>query len=325
LGIRISASRRQQGNATSTDLAERLSGFAVSHRSICRNVCLAARLNASMPHRPHRLPGHRFTRRFALRVRTVGDVSQSGLAEYDRRRQQAADFDGRCRLSAYLHYGMIARFAIASGSNRGTATELPTGSAGGESFLDEFLVWREMSFFTFAPASTKQTRIARRVVLNGRSNHCGNTRRFREVRTKFGRTPRSGQNSRTLGTSAQRVLLRQRRNWHKRFADEWGKAFFLKMAESARANHCVYLIDLIIATHSNDAAHRATADASWCFGQFRRALFENKTPVNAWYVSRTVENTNKRLPVTRFSSAGDVRCAATLPRVAVNWRGQSAV
>lgn len=63
---------------------------------------------------------------------------RTGLAGYAARRNDAAD-DGVSRMSAYLHHGHVSALRLAQ-----EATAI--GGAGAEKFLDELLVWRELSF-----------------------------------------------------------------------------------------------------------------------------------------------------------------------------------
>ena len=63
-----------------------------------------------------------------------------GLVQYAKRRNDPADWLGGSRLSAYLHYGMVSPFRV------GREAAANGESAGVVKFLDEFLIWREMSF-----------------------------------------------------------------------------------------------------------------------------------------------------------------------------------
>ena len=61
-----------------------------------------------------------------------------GLRRYNARRNDALD-SGVSRMSAYLHYGHVSPFRIA----REAAA---IGGAGADKYLDELLIWREMSW-----------------------------------------------------------------------------------------------------------------------------------------------------------------------------------
>jgi photolyase PhrII len=65
---------------------------------------------------------------------------ESGLRDYDRRRNDAAEAPPRgvSRLSAYLHYGCISPFRVA----REAAF---AGGSGANKYLDELFVWRELA------------------------------------------------------------------------------------------------------------------------------------------------------------------------------------
>ncbi|MEM7193286.1 MAG: deoxyribodipyrimidine photo-lyase, partial [Pseudomonadota bacterium] len=61
------------------------------------------------------------------------------LKRYAHNRNDALRLDAVSRMSAYLHYGQVSPFRLAR-----DAAEI--GGAGAEKFLDELLVWRELSY-----------------------------------------------------------------------------------------------------------------------------------------------------------------------------------
>ncbi len=63
-----------------------------------------------------------------------------GLRDYDERRRNPSDDFGSSRLSAYLHNGMISPLEVV------TAARAAGDTAQSESFLNELLTWRELSF-----------------------------------------------------------------------------------------------------------------------------------------------------------------------------------
>ena len=60
------------------------------------------------------------------------------MDSYHRLRNDAAFPDGVSRMSAYLHYGCVSPFRLASDA-------VSNGGEGAQKFLDELLVWRELS------------------------------------------------------------------------------------------------------------------------------------------------------------------------------------
>ncbi|NJO55219.1 MAG: hypothetical protein HC834_01450 [Rhodospirillales bacterium] len=67
------------------------------------------------------------------------DFRDNRLRQYARRRINALDQDGVSRMSPYLHLGQVSPFRIA----REAAKQ---GSDGSRKFLDELLIWRELSY-----------------------------------------------------------------------------------------------------------------------------------------------------------------------------------
>ena len=64
---------------------------------------------------------------------------QEGLAQYHRRRNDPVEYDGVSRMSAYLHFGQVSPFRLAHEAFR-------HGGRGAEKYLDELLIWRELSY-----------------------------------------------------------------------------------------------------------------------------------------------------------------------------------
>ena len=74
---------------------------------------------------------------------------RNGLTRYASRRNDAAD-DGVSRMSAYLHHGHVSSLRLAQEAHA-------IGGAGAEKFLDELLVWRELSYHWCAHQKNPET------------------------------------------------------------------------------------------------------------------------------------------------------------------------
>ena len=74
---------------------------------------------------------------------------RDGLAGYAARRNDAAA-DGVSRMSAYLHHGHVSALRLAQEAQA-------TGGAGAAKFLDELLVWRELSYHWCAHQKSPET------------------------------------------------------------------------------------------------------------------------------------------------------------------------
>mmetsp|Transcript_38364 Transcript_38364/g.80593 ORF Transcript_38364/g.80593 Transcript_38364/m.80593 type:complete len:726 (-) Transcript_38364:259-2436(-) len=62
--------------------------------------------------------------------------AQRGLRSYAARRNNAVDSGGTSRCSAYLHYGLLSPFALATDASAARASK----------FADELLIWRELAY-----------------------------------------------------------------------------------------------------------------------------------------------------------------------------------
>ena len=182
-----------------------------------------------------------------------------GLKRYARLRNDAAIAfpEGVSRLSAYLHHGHISPFRIAREA-------FQDGSNGAMKYLDELLIWRELSHHFCFHHSTLETldalpQWARRTLLD----HAGDPRPAVYSWERLCR----GQTGDLLWDAAQRSLL-VHGELHNNVRMTWGKAFL------QWAHHPQRALDLMI-----DLNHRFALDGSdansyggllWCLGLFDR-------------------------------------------------------
>ncbi|MFG0288628.1 MAG: FAD-dependent oxidoreductase [Rhodopirellula sp. JB044] len=240
---------------------------------------------------------------------------ENGLSAYDQTRNDSADPLAGSRLSAYLHYGMVSPFRIAR-----EAAELcgmipsPTSdckNAGAKKFLDEFLIWREMSFHFCELHADKLDTLEScpEWAQTSLREHAGDERESTYSWEELAR----GKTHEALWNAAQRSLLRHG-ELHNNVRMTWGKAFLPMTRCPEQALCCA--IDL---NHRYALDGRSLASYGgilWCFGQFDRP-FKPASPVFGLVRSRSVEEHAQRLDLDRFTERTDRPIAATLPRVAV--------
>ena len=187
-----------------------------------------------------------------------------GLRRYNARRNDALD-DGVSRMSAYLHYGHVSPFRIA----REAAA---IGGAGAEKFLDELLIWREMSWawafharthddLSALPAWAQETLAA----------HAGDERPTLHDWERLARA-RTGD---ALWDAAQTSLL-VHGELHNNVRMTWGKMVPLWTRDPARALST--LIDLNHRYALDGRDPNSYGGLLWCLGGFDRP-FEPARPV----------------------------------------------
>ncbi len=210
-------------------------------------------------------------------------VDRGGLDAYPRTRNDAA-YDGVSRMSAYLHYGMVAPTEIAR----------EAGARGADKYLDELIVWRELAYtwclyarhhdtLDALPAWARATLLA----------HADDPRPLRPSLDQLHR----GTTGVPLWDLAQRSLLRFG-ELHNNVRMTWGKALL------AWSDHPQQALDRLI-----DLNHRYALDGRdpasyggllWCLGLFDRPFPEQ--PVWGTVRSRSVAQHAKRLDLSRYGA-----------------------
>ncbi|MEJ2400730.1 MAG: NAD(P)-binding protein [Xanthomonadales bacterium] len=226
----------------------------------------------------------------------------SGLERYHRRRNDAAEPEGVSRMSAYLHYGCVSPFRIA-----GEAAA--RGGEGAEKFLDELLVWRELSHHFCLRSESLET-------LDALPGWAAESLRAHEAdpreRTFDWETLAGARTGHPLWDLAQRSLLR-RGELHNNLRMTWGKAFLPWTHSAARAQKL--MIDL---------NHRYALDGSdpnsyggllWCLGQFDRAFPPG--PVFGKVRQRSLDRHAARLDMNAYARVVAYPPGRTPLRVAV--------
>jgi len=228
-----------------------------------------------------------------------------GLRQYAAKRNDAANMDAVSGLSPYLHHGHISPFRIAREANA-------IGGRGSEKFLDELLVWREMSYHFCANTSPDDLETLRALPSWARDtleDHRADPR-TRELTWDDLHRARSGS---PLWDAAQRSLLCNG-ELHNNVRMTWGKAIprWTPTPEDAlRA-----LIDL---------NHRFALDGNnpnsyggllWCLGQFDRP-FEPPQPILGTIRGRSTGEHAKRLDIETYIQAVEERRGYDPMRIAI--------
>ncbi|MEM6471848.1 MAG: FAD-dependent oxidoreductase, partial [Planctomycetota bacterium] len=226
---------------------------------------------------------------------------QNGLMKYRQARVNPTAAGGSSRMSAYLHYGMVSPFRIAR----------EAAAIGAEKFIDELLVWRELTFhFCFhhresldsldaVPAWAKETLIEH--AEDARLKNCS-----------WEKLARGGSEHR-LWDAAQRSLLKHG-ELHNNVRMTWGKAMLPWLSSPLRALQVTF-----------DLNHRYSLDGRnpasyggilWCYGQFDRPA-DREQPVYGRLKTRDIESHTKKLDLKQFIKRVDRPIADRLPSVAI--------
>jgi photolyase PhrII len=209
-----------------------------------------------------------------------------GLDSYHQLRNDAALPEGVSRMSAYLHYGCVSPLRLARDA-------MNRGGEGAQKFLDELLVWRELSHHFCYRSVALETLAAlptwaQQSLLAHEAEPRGTTFDWE--------TLYRGKTGEPLWDLAQRSLLR-RGEMHNNVRMTWGKAFLPWAQHSGRA------LKLMI-----DLNHRFALDGSdpnsyggllWCMGQFDRALPPG--PVFGKVRQRSIARHAARIDMDRYA------------------------
>ena len=224
------------------------------------------------------------------------------MDNYHRLRNDAALPEGVSRMSAYLHYGCVSPFRVARDA-------LARGGEGAQKFLDELLIWRELSHhFCYRSESLETLEALPPWAAQSLLAHEAEPRES----TFDWETLSRGKSGEPLWDLAQRSLLR-RGELHNNVRMTWGKAFLPWAQRSSRA------LKLMI-----DLNHRFALDGSdpnsyggllWCMGQFDRAFPPG--PVFGKVRQRSISRHAARLDMDRYAQHVSGVPGASRLRVAV--------
>lgn len=223
------------------------------------------------------------------------------LEQYAARRNDALT-DGVSRMSAYLHYGMISAFEL--------ARDALDAGAGGEKYLDELLIWRELAWHYCAHTSDHETVAAL-------PDWAVDTLRAHERDPRpalYGwETLARGETGDPLWDAAQKSLLIQG-ELHNNVRMTWGKAL-LDWTESA-AECLAMLIDLNHRYALDGRDPSSYGGLLWCLGQFDRP-FAPEQPVLGTVRPRDTATHARRLPPEKYLERTTRPLIKPCPTVAV--------
>jgi predicted NAD/FAD-dependent oxidoreductase/deoxyribodipyrimidine photolyase len=227
----------------------------------------------------------------------------NGLRSYHNRRNDAADLTGVSRLSPYLHHGHVSPFRIAREAHA-------VGGKGADKFLDELLVWREMSYHYAAHSTEAQLETLDAIPSWARKTLAEHEGDERETIHHW-ETLSRGRTGDALWDGAQRSLL-----WagelHNNVRMTWGKMIPQWTHDADEA------LRLLI-----DLNHRYALDGNnpnsyggllWSLGQFDRP-FKPAKPVLGTVRPRDTTIHAQRLDPEKYNAA--IRTHAALPRTRV--------
>lgn len=209
-----------------------------------------------------------------------------GLGRYHRLRDDASLPDAVSRMSAHLHYGSVSPFRIAQEAMR-------HGGEGAEKFLDELLVWRELSHhFCYHTAELETLRAlpdwARETLVQHEADPRSHTFDWE--------TLCRAQTGEPLWDQAQTSLLR-RGELHNNVRMTWGKAFLQWARNPQRAQKLMIDLNHRFALDGNDP--NSYGGLLWCLGQFDRAFPAG--PVFGKVRQRSISRHAQRLDIGRYA------------------------
>ena len=190
--------------------------------------------------------------------RRLARFVETGLQRYSERRSDPVDPDGSSRLSAYLRHGQISAAEVA----RAALAHAPAPEA--EAFLDEMIVWRELSLnFCLHNGRHASLEALPAWVQRSMAEHESDPRDVVYSRDELA----SAATGEPLWNAGQRELLATGQ-MHNAVRMLWGKSVLLWTDRYADAlSHLVWLNDRYALDGRDPNSY---ANILWCFGKFDR-------------------------------------------------------
>ena len=204
-------------------------------------------------------------------------------------------------MSAYLHFGMVSPFRIAREASE----------CGAEKYLDELLIWREMSFhFCFYHADEIDSmdglpEWARKTL----DAHADDPR---EMNCSWETLARA-KSTQPLWDACQRSLLKHG-ELHNNVRMTWGKALLPWTPSPGRALQLTMDLNHRYALDGRDPC--SYGGVLWCYGQFDRP-FSPESDVYGRVRTRDPQRHMQRLDLPKFTAVVDRPITKNPPRVAV--------
>lgn len=262
----------------------------------------ACRIDHSVAPVPHTRGGSRagYARWNAFR--------EAGLRSYNRRRNDPLA-DGVSRLSPYLHFGHVSPFRIAREAH-------DEGGPGAEKFLDELMVWRELSHaFCFHRSDPDDVAALPDWARETLARHRDDPRPVIHTLETLER----GRTGSGLWDAAQRSLLIHG-ELHNNVRMTWGKALLSWTHDAGQALARLLELNDRYALDGRDPNSRG--GILWCLGAFDRP-FDPPRPILGRVRGREVEGHARRLDVEAYARRTGRPALEPAPRVAVVGAGMA--
>ncbi len=216
---------------------------------------------------------------------------EAGLRQYHKRRNNASDLGGVSWLSPYLHHGHVSPMRIAR-----EAAQI--GGDGADKFLDELLVWRELShnFCLHEPGERLETLAALPAwAQQTLREHAADTRDSERSWESLARA----RSASALWNEAQRSLLHAGL-LHNNVRMTWGKGIAAWARSPEEALHCLIDLNHRYALDGNNP--NSYGGLLWSLGLFDRA-FEPEKPVLGTVRGRDSDEHAQRLDPVKYARA----------------------
>merc|ERR1711916_340739 len=213
-------------------------------------------------------------------------VESGSLGRYHQKRNNAALDNGVSRISPYLNYGFVSPFRIARETFK-------IGGDGSEKFLDELLVWRELSWHWCFHTPIQHTleaipKWARDTLLKHKDD--ARPKIISREDLSNGRTGNS------LWDLAQKSLIHHG-ELHNNVRMTWGKALLLWTPTPSDALDVAIELNNRFALDGRDPS--SYGGILWCFGVFDRP-HHPETPIYGTVRTRPIEHHAKRLDLGKY-------------------------
>jgi len=217
-----------------------------------------------------------------------------GLDAYDERRREPSDEGGSSRLSRWLHFGMIASAEVV----RAARAHAPPPAL--ESFLNEIVVWRELSL-NFCLRRTDYAKLratpdwAQRSMATHKDDERAVTYSLEELET--------GTTGSDLWNASQRELV-QSGTMHNAVRQLWGKSVILWKRRYGDAFRTLLYLNDKYAIDGRDPS--GFAGIQWCFGKFDRPFPERPVwgTIRPMSLERARSKYDTRSYIERWGGAG---------------------